>query len=99
MQNRKVQMWAISGYDVKIAYIKGFENTCADMFSRINHPPLTKEEEMLIDNQVDIGDNTYEIGVVNINRINPKHHVCNTQPPSDKTITRPTLDYDNLDMS
>jgi hypothetical protein len=69
------------------------------MFSRINHPPLTKEEEMLIDNQADIGDNIYDIGVVNINRITPKHHVSNTQPQSDKTITHPTIDYGNLDMT
>ena len=36
MQNKKIQLWALglSGYNCKVEYIKGVENTCADLLSR-----------------------------------------------------------------
>ena len=42
MQNKKIQLWAlgISGYNCKIEYIAGPENTCADLLSRL---PSTKD--------------------------------------------------------
>ena len=45
MQNKKVQLWAlgISGYNCKIEYISGAQNTCADLLSR--SPPYAENQE------------------------------------------------------
>jgi hypothetical protein len=67
MQNRKVKMWAlaIEGYNVEIVYIKGTANTCADMLSRVIHPPLTPKEELEINCMADIPDQTLNVSAVN----------------------------------
>ena len=45
MQNEKVHLWAlgISGYNCKIEYISGVQNTCADLWSR--SPPCAENQE------------------------------------------------------
>ena len=37
MQNKKIQLWAsgLSGYNCKVEYISGPENTCAYLLSRL----------------------------------------------------------------
>ncbi|KAK3097609.1 hypothetical protein FSP39_011373 [Pinctada imbricata] len=73
MQNKKIQLWALSiaGYNCKIEYVKGEDNHCADLLSRIPHPK-TSQRSKKSDNEPDIDDRTFEIGVINSNEFNPR---------------------------
>ena len=84
MQNKKIQMWAlsVSGYNCSIEYIEGTTNTCADLFSR--HPDKVNEtqssdEEVDGDQTVlDVNDNLFEINVLDSNQFDPKYFAsCN----------------------
>ena len=46
MQTKKTQLWALSiaGYNTHVEYIKGRENHCADLLSRIQFEKGEKEE-------------------------------------------------------
>lgn len=78
MTNKRIQMWALSiaGYNCKIEYIPGSQNTCADLLSR--HPLNVKssETEGQIDNeqgiQTDVSDNCYQVNILDSNQFNPK---------------------------
>ena len=60
MQNKKIQLWAlgISGYNCKIEYISGKENTCADLLSR---SPCSDNEVKDDNIEVDISNNAFEV--------------------------------------
>ena len=96
MQNRKVQLWALSiaGYDANIEYIEGKKNVCADLLSRI--PGLDKEgiedrtNSPIAD--VDISDNTFEINVVNSNQME-------TSMPSKYNVVQDSLTKEELKVS
>lgn len=75
MKNRKIQLWAlgISGYNCRIEYIAGTENTCADLLSRTFHEEdvpqgKTMEEEPYI------SDKALEINFIDSSQINPKEY-------------------------
>ena len=96
MQNRKVQLWALSiaGYDANIEYIEGKKNVCADLLSHI--PALDKEgiedgtNSPIAD--VDISDNTFEINVVNSNQME-------TSMPSKYNVVQDSLTKEELKVS
>ena len=76
MQNKKIQMWALSmsGYNCSIEYIEGATNTCADLLSR--HPDKVNgtqnsDEEVDKDQTVlDVNDNLFEVNVLDSNQLN-----------------------------
>jgi hypothetical protein len=70
MQNKKIQLWALSiaGYNCKVEYVAGTDNSVADLLSRMPSSAMTHDE---IDCDPDINDNTYEINVLNSNRFCP----------------------------
>ena len=97
MQNKKIQLWAlgIAGYNCKIEYIAGTDNSCADLLSRIPQDVgLTQEDNESY--EPDINCKAYEIGALNSNRFSPREYARCTIPPSDPVV-KPTLG-DNLDM-
>ena len=92
MTNDRIQRWALSiaGYDCTIEYIKGTENTCADLLSR--QPPadeVTENEDVI----PDIPENTYEINVINSNQIDPKDY-AQYKPPVNVVRNVPEAEFD-----
>ena len=84
MQNKKIQMWALSmsGYNCSIQYIEGATNTYADLLSR--HPDKVNgaqnsDEEVDKDHTVlDVNVNLFEINVLDSNQFDPKSFAsCN----------------------
>ena len=55
MQNKKIQLWAlsISGYNCKIEYIAGPENTCADLLSRLPSEKDTQNDHSDFHNTIE----------------------------------------------
>jgi len=91
MQNKKIQMWALSiaGYNCRIEYIPGPQNTCADLLSRI--PPPQERDEETSDGTVEISDNTFQINVLDSNQFNPREHTNVQLPdPADVRQNEPT---------
>ena len=89
MQNKKIQLWAlgIAGYNCKIEYVAGTDNSCADLLSRVPKDALPNNES---DYEPDISDKTYQVNALNSNRFKPKEYARCTvdfQDPVDK----PTL--------
>ena len=97
MQNKKIQLWAlgISGYNCRIEYIKGTDNSCADLLSRIPQSAgLTQENDTY---EPDISDKAYQINALNSNRFDPKEFASSKLPPTE-TVIKPTLG-DDVDMA
>ena len=61
--NKKIQQWALklSGYNCRIEYLAGRENTCADLLSRI--PKQLERESISVIPEVD--DQAYQINAIN----------------------------------
>lgn len=98
MQNKKVQLWAlgISGYNCKIEYISGVQNTCADLLSR--SPPYAENQEDDGEVEVDVSDKVFEINTFNSNQFNPKHFAsCEYQ--NEEKATTPIKKIGEFDMS
>ena len=82
MQNKKIQLWALSmsGYNCSIEYIAGTTNTCADLLSR--HPDNIKKITELTDKQdsgdvtdekeLDVNENLFQINVIDSNQFEPR---------------------------
>ena len=72
MQNKKVSLWAltISSCRCKIEFLKGSENSVADLLSRVDDNRSQNNDPLL--DELDISNKTYEIGALNSNRFNPK---------------------------
>ena len=68
MQNKKVSLWAltISSYRCKIEFLKGSENSVADLLSRVDDNMSQNNDPPLDD--LDISSKTYEIGALNSNK-------------------------------
>ncbi|CAC5394092.1 unnamed protein product [Mytilus coruscus] len=66
-------MWAlgISGYNYKIEYISGTENTCVDLLSRA--PSKNGHHSETSEIEIDINDKAFEVNTLNSNQFNPKH--------------------------
>ena len=84
MQNKKIQMWALSmsGYNCSIEYIEGTTNTCADLLSRhpdkVNETQNSEEEVELDQTVLDVNNNLFEINVLDSNQFDPKSFAsCN----------------------
>lgn len=106
MQNRKIQLWALSmaGYNCTIEYIAGTTNTCADLLSRKPDDldqnkkeeemrKARKEEEVILD----VNDNTFEVNVIDSNQFEPKKFAsCET--PFEDTTVKPDGCLPGLDM-
>ena len=98
MQNKKIQLWALSiaGYNTQVEYIKGKENHCADLLSRIPFKKGEKEELQQSkstpeDEELDIDDRSLEIGAINSNEINPRDFASShMDPPGD--VIKPDID-------
>lgn len=100
MQNRKIQLWALSmaGYNCRIEYIEGTTNTCADLLSR--HPDNVgldkerKEDEIVLD----INDNSYQVNVLDSSQFDPKTYASCTLPEKDSLEKFETSDFKDFDM-
>ena len=76
MQNRKIQLWALSmaGYNCRIEYIQGTTNTYLDLLSR--HPDnvgLEKEKDEQ-DVPLDVNDNSCQVNVLDSTNFDPKSY-------------------------
>ncbi|XP_060071985.1 uncharacterized protein LOC132551825 [Ylistrum balloti] len=94
MQNRKIQLWALSlsGYNCRVEYIPGTENTCADLLSRSPGQTTTEDDTNPNDDCPDITDKTFEIAVLNSNQFDPKDFAsCEIAGDADIDIQSPTL--------
>ena len=101
MQNKKIQLWAlnIAGYNNHVEYIKGTENHCADLPSRILVMKGDKEKlQQSQDCKLTLGDkeldNDYrslEIGAINSNEFNPRDFASShVYPPG--YVLKPDID-------
>ena len=97
MQNKKIQLWALgmAGYNCTIEYIAGTENTCADLLSR--RPDGVGVNEALDSFDLEINDNTFEVGVINSNEIDPKDFAGCIVPEFEQ-MEVPKCDLPGLDM-
>ncbi|BFZ04571.1 hypothetical protein BsWGS_07610 [Bradybaena similaris] len=94
MENRKVQRWAlsISGYDCEIQYIKGLDNTVADLLSRI--PGECREDDAT--EQPEISDKALQINVLNSNQFTPRDY-AGYKPPEPESLVPPSfIAYDMI---
>ena len=101
MQNKKIQLWALSiaGYNTQVEYIKGTENHCADLLSRI---PVKKGDKEKLhqsqdgkstpeDEELDIDDRSLEIGAINSHKFNPRDFASShVDAPGD--VIKPDID-------
>ena len=97
LQNKKIQLWAlgIAGYNCIIEYIAGTENTCIDLLSR--KPDGVGVNEALDSFDLDISDNTFEVGIINSNEIGPKDFAGCIIPEIEQ-IEVPKCDLPGLNM-
>ena len=67
LTNKKIQQWALklSGYNCKIEYLAGRDNTCADLLSRI--PKQLETESIKLGPGMD--DKAFQINVINSHRL------------------------------
>ena len=95
MQNKRIQMWALSiaGYNCKIEYIKGTDNTCADLLSRVPKEEGEAEPEHV---EPDIDDRAYQVNVLDSGTFNPRAHAsCKVEEvdmPSKEDLSIPEID-------
>ena len=102
MQNKKVQLWALSmaGYNCRIEYIPGTTNTCADLLSRKPDDGVAGEQELLSDNEeveLDVNDTTFEVNVLNSYEFEPKEF-AKCDGPIDDPLEKPEDCFPELDM-
>ena len=98
MQNRKIQLWAlgIAGYDCEVQYIKGSDNTCADLLSR---SPL-KEHQVNDDFTPDLSDKAFEVNALNSNQFDPNQFAsCKVDHPTLNVPNSTELTLGNIDMA
>ena len=100
MQNKKIQLWALSigGYNANIDYIEGKKNVCADLLSYM--PGLDKEGILERTNgpikDLNIDDRTFEINLLNSNQMDTtlpgKYNIVHA------TLTKNELKVDGFDI-
>ncbi|CAC5369707.1 unnamed protein product [Mytilus coruscus] len=103
MQNKKIQLWAlgITGYNCKIEWLAGTENTIADYLSRIpNQIEVNKSDNKKTDDEdieIDISNKAYEINTINSNEIDPKKFASCSYKETD-TLTLKDFVVSGYDM-
>ncbi|KAL4232960.1 hypothetical protein ACF0H5_007648 [Mactra antiquata] len=101
MANKRLQKWSLSlsNYDLTIKYIAGRDNRCADMLSRIRHPPLSPQEEAKIEDCEEINDNAYQINLINTTQMDTRQFVSVIDDEPRDNFERPTFDDVTLNMT
>ncbi|CAC5415434.1 unnamed protein product [Mytilus coruscus] len=103
MQNKKIQLWAlgITGYNCKIEWLAGTENTIADYLSRRpNRIEVNKSDNKKTDDEdieIDISNKAYEINTINSNEIDPKKFASCSYKETD-TLTLKDFVVSGYDM-
>lgn len=92
IQNKKIQLWALSiaGYNCKIEYVAGTDNSVADLLSRMPHNAIADET---VEYSPDLNDNTYQIGALNSNKFSPKQY-ARCQIDLEDNLKKPSLSPD-----
>ena len=102
MQNKKIQMWALSmsGYNCSIEYMVGTTNTCADLLSRrpdnvkktldvhLHEGVETQDDKTVLDEN----DKLYEVSVIDSNQFDPKSFASCTLPKDDTFSAGPCVE-------
>ena len=91
MQNKKIQLWALStaGYNCTIDYMAGITNTCADLLSRRpDEPGHCQEKNLTEELDLNVNDNTFKVGVINSNEFEPKKF-ASCDIPFDDSLVKP----------
>ena len=85
--NKKIQQWALnlSGYNCKIEYLAGKDNTCADLLSRI--PEQLEVESIHLEPGVD--DRTYQVNVLNAHTLGNRPSLEENQTEDFVTLSDP----------
>lgn len=99
MKKRKIQLWAlgISGYNCRIEYIAGTENTCADLLSRT----LNEEEVQgkTMEEEPDISDKTLEVNFIDSSQINPKEYAsADVELPDLPLFNKNVSEFEGINM-
>ena len=102
MQNKKIQMWALSmsGYKCSIEYMEGTTKTCADLLSR--HPDKVyetqnSEEEAELDQTVlNVNNNLFEINVLDSNQFDSKSFANCSLPDEESFEKCYCSDFDKI---
>ena len=89
IQNKTIQQWAltISSYNCTIEYIKGIDNSCADLLSR--SPPETEENPVEVP---PVSDRAFNIAAINTNKINVQEYLDPEVETDKEGQERPTLE-------
>ena len=98
VQNKKIQMWALSiaGYNCQIEYVPGPQNVLADLLSRLpDETGMTTTEQR--EEEIEVNDNAFQIGVINSNEIEPKQFASLTAEDSPKEILE-EIQFEGFDM-
>ena len=103
LNNKQLQLWALSiaGYNCKIEYLPGTQNTCADLLSR--HPnnvgrPTNDESEGESSVQLDVNENSFNIQVIDSSQFEPKMFAA-CDIPIDNQLRIPKCTLPVVDMS
>ena len=99
MQNRKVQMWALSiaGYNCQIEYIEGVANTVADLLSRTPQGCHKVQNKTQGEEEVEISDKFLEVNALNSNRFDPKFY-AGWESPGASGKEEPETTWEGMDM-
>ena len=99
MQNRKVQMWALSiaGYNCQIEYIEGVANTVADLLSRTPQGCHKVQNKTQGEEEVEISDKFLEVNALNSNRFDPKFY-AGWENPGANGKEEPETTWEGMDM-
>ena len=99
MQNRKVQMWALSiaGYNCQIEYIEGVANTVADLLSRTPRGCHKVQNKTQGEEEVEISDKFLEVNALNSNRFDPKLY-AGWEDPGENGKEEPETTWEGMDM-
>ena len=99
MQNRKVQMWALSiaGYNCQIEYIEGVANTVADLLSRTPQGCHEVQNKTQGEEEVEISDKFLEVNALNSNRFDPKFY-AGWENPGTSGKEEPETTWEGMDM-
>ena len=99
MQNRKVQMWALSiaGYNCQIEYIEGVANTVADLLSRTPQGCHKVQNKTQGEEEVEISDKYLEVNALTSNRFDPKFY-AGWENPGASGKEGPETTWEGMDM-